>query len=163
MQAATLNACVSHWVKRVETGKIAFQFKAVEDAHRRHEKPGKKRRRPLSDDEEEDDAKRSSDKDHQDSVEVKNGTDGDDNDPVEEQAGKGKAKAMPRLWYDHIIAALPNNTTYVYFSPSDVPKQVQDQIDFLLSLSQEPEYVKLVKQIALVPVCHISKSFSDTT
>ena len=48
-------------------------------------------------------------------------------------------------------------------SPSDVPNQVQDQFDFLLSLSQEPEYVMLVRQIAIVPVCHISQLFCDAT
>ena len=38
------------------------------------------------------------------------------------------------------------------FSPADVPKQIEDQFEFLLSLSQEEDYVHLVKQADCIPV-----------
>jgi len=31
-------------------------------------------------------------------------------------------------------------------SPADIPKRVEDQFDYLFSLSKEEEYVQLVKQ-----------------
>jgi hypothetical protein len=37
-------------------------------------------------------------------------------------------------------------------SPANVPKEIEDQVDFLLSLSKEEEYVKLVEQAADVDV-----------
>ena len=54
MKAATLNACINHWMKHVEKGKIVSQFKAVEDAHRCEKTP--ERNVSLCDDEEEDEA-----------------------------------------------------------------------------------------------------------
>jgi hypothetical protein len=44
-------------------------------------------------------------------------------------------------------------------SPQDVSKDIQDQFQFLLSLSKEEEYVQLVKQAADVNVCPISLSY----
>ena len=116
MKAATLNACISHWLRRVEKGKIAFRFKAVEESHRRQENPRKKRRQPLSDDEEEDEAMSMKGKNHEYSAEDKNQTDGKGDDLVEEKAGKGKAKAPPRLWYDYIIAELFAELYTTYFN-----------------------------------------------
>jgi hypothetical protein len=117
MRAATLNACVSHWAKRVENGKIAFRFKAVEDSHRREEQSRKKRPQPVSDDEQEDEAISTGGKNHQGSVEGKNETDGEDDDPVEEKAGKGKAKALGRMWYDCISAGSSRDTAYCNSQP----------------------------------------------
>ena len=103
MKARSLTACVSHWLKRVEKGQTAFRFKAVEDSHRRDRMPKRKRHQPVSDDdEEEEESKGAADS----AVDVlsKNGMDGDEADeaePVEQQTlGKGKAKALPRLWYE---------------------------------------------------------------
>lgn len=66
------------------------------------------------------------------------------------------AKERPRHLpqYGMIVSVLdhPNTPLTLTPSPSDVAKQVEDQVDFLLSLSQEPEYVKLVKQVADIPV-----------
>lgn len=115
MKAATLNACISHWMTRVEKGKIAFRFKAVEDAHRREQKPRKKRRQPLSDDEEEDEVMSMMGKSHQDSAEDKNN--GEEDDRVMEEAGKGKARAIPIMWYDYIIAQSSRDTTYFDLQP----------------------------------------------
>ena len=76
-------------------------------------------------------------------------------------------KERPRLFPEcgMIISLLnhPQTPLTLILSPSDVPKPVQDKVDFLLSLSQEPEYVNLVKQVAIVPVCHVSGSFCDAT
>jgi hypothetical protein len=65
MKAGALNGCVRHWLKRAKQGDIAFQFKAVQDSHRREGKrkgkgKGKAKKSAGSDeDEEEDDGKHS--------------------------------------------------------------------------------------------------------
>lgn len=46
-----------------------------------------------------------------------------------------------------------DNTTITWTSsPANVPKEVEDQVDFLLGLSKEEEYVKLVELAADVNV-----------
>ena len=97
MKAASLHACLRHWSKRVENGHIAFRFKAVEDSHKKDAKTKKTRPEPPTDDEDDNDTK------------SRAGTDPVDGDPesskdavnpVQEATGAGKAKAVPRLWYD---------------------------------------------------------------
>ena len=97
MKAASLQACLRHWSKRVENGHIAFRFKAVEDSHKRDAKTKKKRPEPPTDDEDDNDTKSGG------------GTDAVDGDPesstdavnaAQEVTGAGKTKAVPRLWYD---------------------------------------------------------------
>jgi hypothetical protein len=115
MKAASLDACLRHWSKRVENGHIAFRFKAVEDSHKQDAKTKKKRPEPPTDDED-DNAKTKkkrleSPTDDEDDNDTKSGaaTDPVDGDPessedavnpVQEATGAGKAKAVPRLWYD---------------------------------------------------------------
>jgi hypothetical protein len=48
-------------------------------------------------------------------------------------------------------------------SPANVPKEVEDQIDFLLSLSKEEEYVALVELVADVNVGQRLPSHCDMT
>jgi hypothetical protein len=65
MKGGALNRCIRHWLECAEKGDVAFQFKTVQDSHRREGRgkgkgKGKgKRKQPASDDEdeEEDDRK----------------------------------------------------------------------------------------------------------
>jgi hypothetical protein len=111
MKSETLNACLRHWLERVENGDTAFHFKAVEDVHLRAGKSLKKRPAPTSDDE-------SSKADHSAShlgshtSGVDGGDDDDDDEdspksvvnPVQEGTGKGKNKALLPSWYTYFIA-----------------------------------------------------------
>lgn len=45
-----------------------------------------------------------------------------------------------------------NTTITCTSSPANVPKEVEDQVDFLLSLSKEEEYMRLVELVADVDV-----------
>jgi hypothetical protein len=54
-----------------------------------------------------------------------------------------------------------NTTITCTPSPADVSTDIQDQFEFLLSLSKEEEYVKLVKQAADINVGPISLSHGD--
>jgi hypothetical protein len=76
-----------------------------------------------------------------------------------------KTQVMWIRWHTKEIPRMPPNCgaivsvmdhhnmtiTWTY-SPADVPKEVEDQVDFLLNLSKEEEYVKLVELAADVNV-----------
>ena len=133
MKAASLNACVSHWLERVESGQRAFRFKAVDDAHRRDGKAKKKRRNPSSDDENEaggsrrqgQTAKRKrqeppSEDEGEDDAKSRKRTDGSESDQdssadvgkaVPKVTGKGKDKAAIQIWYDFDIYLVSQQIT----------------------------------------------------
>jgi len=176
MKAQTLTSCLLHWSDRVQNGDIAFRFKAVEESHLRVPKSKKKRSAPASEDEadqsskgdhpststqqkthphlaSEEEGEESSGGDHPSTqVGASRSVDGDDSDDADEDTGKGKGKHVPLSWYDYIIAWVPQVDNYPTSSPANVPKQVQDQFEYLFSLSDEKEYVQLLKQAADVPV-----------
>jgi hypothetical protein len=52
----------------------------------------------------------------------------------------------------NIISHLAQLLNYPNVSPANVPKGVQEQFAYLISLSKEPEYVELLKIAADVPV-----------
>jgi hypothetical protein len=56
---------------------------------------------------------------------------------------------------------IDNTTITCMSSPANVPKEVEDQVDFLLSLSKEEEYVKLVELAADVNVGPILQRHCD--
>jgi hypothetical protein len=142
MKAKTLNACLLHWSNRVQNGDIAFRFKAVEESHVRVPKSKKKRPAPDSEDEGE----------QGNLGDLTGSVDGSHSHDDDEETGKGKEKHVPPSWYACIISEMSHLTNHSFGSPANVPREVQDQFTYLFSLSEEKEYVELVKQAADVPV-----------
>jgi hypothetical protein len=111
MKAQTLNACLLHWLERVENGEIAFRFKAVEDSHRRVPKSKKKRPAPVSEDEAEQSSKGDLLSTQLDLTRSGDGGDSDDQEDawsdvktVQEETGKGKGAQLPPSRYEQVIA-----------------------------------------------------------
>lgn len=119
MKTEALHACIQHWSERTENGNVAFRFKTVRDADLRASSSKKRQPAPPSDeepgDEDNDDTdlqgsrlkmKRPlppSNDEHVDKDELDEEAAPKTSKSVEVNAGKGKAKALPVVWYDGLM------------------------------------------------------------
>jgi hypothetical protein len=103
MKSEPINACIRHWLDRVELGDIAFRFKSVQESDLRASQSKKKRPAPPSDDESEEHSQRNRHSLASGSRRPVDGHDSDEEEPLfvksdEKNTRSGKLKALPLLW-----------------------------------------------------------------